>query len=330
MCGGPRRGFLRVASAMLAAPLAAHAQRPPPLRRVGYLMFNSAATGEHLFAPFRQTLGDLGWIDGKDIVIETRSANGEVDRLPSLVNELLRLNVELIVAGSSASTQASKSATSTVPIVMLNSADAVGEGFVANLAHPGGNITGVTFLAGPEIAGKQLQLLREIALVASPVAALVNPRNGSHAGFSEELKTAARGFGAQLQIVHAASPNQLEHAFAAMRKERAAVLLVLTDAMFFGERRRIIELARSGRLPAMYSQREYVDAGGLASYGPSLIDMARRSAIYVDKILRGASAKDLPVEQPSKFELVLNLKTSKDLAIVIPRSMLARADEVIQ
>jgi putative ABC transport system substrate-binding protein len=293
-------------------------------------MFNSAEIGRHLLAGFRQTLGELGWVDGKDIIIETRWANGEVDRLPALANELLRLDVDLIVAGSSASTRASKSATTTVPIVMLSSVDAVGEGFVASLARPGGNITGVTFLAGPEIAGKQLQLLREIAPAASPVAVLVNPRNGSHAGFSAELKTAARRLGAQLQIVPAASPNQLEHAFAVMTKERAAVLLVLTDAMFFGERRRITDLARSGRLPAMYSQREYVEAGGFASYGPSLIDMARRSAIYVDKILRGAHAKDLPVEQPSKFELVLNLKTGKDLAIVIPRSVLVRADDVIQ
>ena len=244
--------------------------------------------------------------------------------------ELLRLNVDLIVAGSSASTQASKSATTTVPIVMLASADAVGEGLVASLARPGGNITGMTFLAGPEIASKQLELLREIAPAASRVAVLVNPRNGSHAGFAAELKTAARRLGAQLQTVPAASPQQLEHAFAVMTKERAAALLVLTDAMFFGERRRITELARSGALPAMYSQREYVEAGGLASYGPSLIDMARRAAKHVDKILRGTNAKDLPVEQPTKFELLLNLKTGKDLAIVIPKSVLARADEVIQ
>jgi len=235
-----------------------------------------------------------------------------------------------MVAGSSASTQASKSATTKVPIVMLASADAVGEGLVSSLARPGGNITGVTFLAGPEIAGKQLELLRQIAPTASRFAVLVNPRNASHAGFAAEVKTAARRLGAQLQSVPAASPSQLEHAFAVMTKERAAALLVLTDAMFFGERRRITELARSGALPAMYSQREYVEAGGLASYGPSVGDMARRAAKHVDKILRGASPKDLPVEQPTKFELVLNLKSGKDLAIVIPPSVLALADEVIQ
>ena len=333
MDGGLRRGFLIIASALsalLVAPLAANAQQPVRLRRLGYLAFNNAVTGRHVLAAFRQALGELGWIDGKDIIIETRFANGEVDRLPALANELLRLNVDLIVAGSSASTQASKSATTTVPIVMLASADAVGEGLVASLARPGGNITGMTFLAGPEIASKQLELLREIAPAASRVAVLVNPRNGSHAGFAAELKTAARRLGAQLQAVPAASPNQLEDAFAVMTKERAAALLVLTDAMFFGERRRITELARSGALPAMYSQREYVEVGGLASYGPSLVDMARRSAKHVDKILRGANAKDLPVEQPTKFELLLNLKTGKDLAIVIPKSVLARADEVIE
>ena len=330
MDGDARRGFLIVASALLAAPLAANAQQPPQVRRLGYLMFNSAANGMHVLAAFRQTLVELGWIDGKDIIIETRFANGEVDRLPALANELLRLNVDLIVAGSSASTKASKSATTTVPIVMLASADAVGEGLVANLARPGGNITGMTFLAGPELAGKQLELLREIAPTASRVAVLVNPRNGSHAAFTVELKTAARSLGAQLQTVPAASPDQLEHAFAVMAKERAAALLVLTDAMFLGERRRITDLARSAALPAMYSQREYVEAGGLASYGPSLIDMARRAAKHVDKILRGANAKDLPVEQPTKFELVLNLKTGKDLAITIPQSVLALADEVIR
>jgi putative ABC transport system substrate-binding protein len=330
MDGGHRRGLLIVAAALLAAPITATAQQPAPLRRIGYLAVNSAATGKHILAAFRQALDELGWIDGKDVIIETRFANGEVDRLPALAKELLSLNVDLIVAGASASTRASKTATSTVPIVMLASADAVGERFVASLARPGGNITGMTFLAGPEIAGKQLELLREIAPTASRIAVLVNPRNGAHAGFVAELQTAARRLGTQLQAVPAASPGELEQAFAVMTKERAAALLVLTDAMFFGAQGRITDLARSSVLPAIYSQREYVEAGGLASYGPSVIDMARRSAKHVDKILRGANAKDLPVEQPTKFELVLNLKTFRDLALVIPRSLLARADEVIQ
>ena len=330
MDAGPRRSFLAAASALLAAPLRIKAQQPAKVRRLGYLAFNTAASGGHILATFRQALGELGWIDGKQIVIETRFANGEADRLPALANELLSLNVDLMVAGSSATTHASRSASKTVPIVMLASADAVGEGLVSSLARPGGNITGVTFLAGPQIAGKQLELLREIAPAASRVAVLVNPRNRSHEGFALELQAAARRVGAQLQTVLAASPDQLEQAFSAMKKERAAALLVLTDAMFLGERQRITDLARSGALPAMYSQREYVDAGGLASYGPSLGEMARQGAKHVDKILRGAHPKDLPVEQPTKFELVLNLKTGKELAIVIPASVLTRADEVVQ
>jgi putative ABC transport system substrate-binding protein len=263
-----RGDFLIAAGVLLAAPFVTEAQQPTKLPRIGYLVFNSAVIARDLLIAFRQTLRELGWIDAQNIVIETRFADGEVDRLPALVGELLVLNVDLIVAGSSAATRASKSATTTVPIVMLANADAVGEGFVASLAHPGGNITGMTFLAGPEIASKQLEMLREIAPAASRVAFLMNPRNGSHAAFAAELKTAARNLGAQLQPVRAGSPNQLEDAFATMAKERAAALLVLTDAMFLGERRRIIDLARIGALPAMYSQREFVDAGGLSSYGP--------------------------------------------------------------
>jgi putative ABC transport system substrate-binding protein len=325
-----RRDFLIAAGALLAAPFVTRAQQPGRLPRIGYLVFNSAVIGRDVLIAFRQTLRELGWIDGQNIVIETRFADGEVDRLPALVGELLVLKVDLIVAGSSAATRASKSATATVPIVMLASADAVGEGFVASLAHPGGNVTGMTFLAGPEIASKQLELLREIAPTASRVAFLMNPRNASHTAFAAELRTAARKLGAELQPVRAGSPKQLEDAFAAMAKERAAALLVLTDAMFLGERQRITDLARSGALPAMYSQREFVDAGGLASYGPSLIDMGRRAARQVDKILRGARPKDVPVEQPTKFELVINLNSAKALGITVPQSLLLRADEVMQ
>ena len=324
-----RRDFLIAAGALLVAPLAAEAQQPAKLPRIGYLMFNSAVTGLDVLVAFRQAMRELGWIDGQNIVIETRFADGEIDRLPALASELLRLNVDLIVAGSSAVTRASKSVTTTVPIVMLASADALGEGFVASLARPGGNITGMTFLAGPEIAGKQLELIREIVPAATRVAFLMNPRNDSHAAFAAVLKAAARNFGTQLQSVGAASPNQLVDAFAVMAKERAGALLVLTDAMFFGERRRITDLARNGALPALYSQREFVDAGGLASYGPNLLDMARRAARPVDKILRGAKPKDVPVEQPTKFELVVNRKTAKALGLTIAQSLLLRADDLI-
>jgi putative ABC transport system substrate-binding protein len=328
MGGVQRRDFLIIAGALLAAPLAAGA--PAKLPRLGYLAFNNADIGKDVLVAFRQALRELGWIDGQNIVIETRFADGEVDRLPALAGELLALNVDLLATGSSAATRASKSATTTVPIVMFASADAVGEGFVTSLARPSGNITGMTFLAGAEIAGKQLELLREIAPAALRVAFLMNPRNSSHAPFAVQLKTAARKLGAQLQPVRVGSPDEFADAFAAMSKERATALLVLTDAMFLGQRRRIIEFARNGALPAMYSQREFVDAGGLASYGPSLVDMARRAATQVDKILRGAKPKDVPVEQPTKFELVLNLKTAQDLGLTISQSVLARADDLIQ
>lgn len=293
-------------------------------------MFNSVVTGRDVLIAFRQAMRELGWTDGQNIVIETRYADGDVDRISSLARELLQLNVDLIVAGSSAVTRVTKSATTTVPIVMLASAEAVGEGFVASLARPGGNVTGMTFLAGPEIAAKQLELIREIAPAASRIAFMMNPRNASHTAFAAELNAVARKSGSQLLPVGAASPNQLVDAFATMAKERAAALLVLTDAMFFGERQQITDLARSRTLPALYSQREFVDAGGLASYGPNLLDMARGGARHVDKILRGAKPMDVPVEQPTKFELVINLKTAKSLGLAIPQSLLLRADDVIQ
>jgi putative ABC transport system substrate-binding protein len=272
---------------------------------------------------------ELGWVEGQNILIEARFADGEVGRLPALVDELLLLKVDLIVAASSAATRASKSGTTTVPIVMLSSVDAVGEGFVTSLPRPGGNVTGMTQLTGPEIANKQLELLREIAPAASRVAVLMNPRSGAHAAHAAELEATARKLGIQLQFVHAGSPNQIADAFATVVKERAAALLVLSDAMFFGERRRITNLVASRALLAIYSQRQFVDAGGLVSYGPSLIDMSRRGARHVDKILRGAKPYDIPVEQPTKFELVINAKTAKASGVTIPQSLLLRADEVM-
>ena len=213
---------------------------------------------------------------------------------------------------------------------MTVSADALGEGLVTSLARPGENITGMTFLVGPEIAGKQLQLLKELAPAAARVAVLTNPTNRSHAAFARELKVAAQSLGAQLQVVEARSPDRLDNAFAAMTRERAGALLVLSDSIFVGQRRRIVDLAARTKLPAIYYQREFVDAGGLISYGASLSDMFRRAATDVDKILRGAKPADIPIEQPTKFELVINLKTATALGLTIPQSLLLRADEVIQ
>ena len=213
---------------------------------------------------------------------------------------------------------------------MAASADALGEGLVTSLAHPDGNITGMTFLAGPEIAGKQLQLLKEVAPGATRVAVLTNPTNRSHAAFARELKVAAQSLGAQVQVLEARSPDQLDSAFVTMTKEHAAALLVLTDSMFVGQRHRIVDLAAKSRIPAIYCQKEFVVVGGLISYGPSLLDMFRRAAPHVDKILKGAKPGDMPIEQPTNFELVFNLKTAKALGLTIPQSLLLRADEVIQ
>jgi len=322
-----RRTFVLAASAaILGVRSSAIAQAAPKLPRIGYLAFNTAVVGGEILTAFREAMRELGWIEGQNVVIETQFADGDVDRLPALVEKLLSHNVDVIVVGSSAATRASKSATKTVPIVMLASADAVGEGFVASLARPGGNITGMTLLAGPEIASKQLEFLGDIAPEARRVAVLMNPRNASHAAFAAELKTAATGLGKQLQFVRAASPGQLEDAFAAIAKERAAALLVLSDAMFLGQRQKIADLARSHALPSMYSQREFVAAGGLVSYGPSLTDISRRAARHVDKILRGAEPKDVPVEQPTAFELFINRKTATALGITIPTSLQYRAE----
>jgi putative ABC transport system substrate-binding protein len=325
-----RRIFLIGTGAALATSRAGATEQRSNLPVIGYLALNTEPIGRDQLGAFRATLRELGWIDGRTVVIETRFAEGEVDRLPALVGELLALNVDLIVATSSATTRASKSATTTVPIVMLASANAVGEGLVASLAHPGGNITGMTLLAGPEIASKQLELLKKIAPAASRIAVLTNPRNSSHAAFAAELAGTARTIGVQLQVAGAGSPSQLEDAFAAIAKQRAAALLVLSDAMFLGERRWIIGRARLGALPAMYSQRQFVDDGGLMSYGPSLIDMGRRGARQVDKILRGTKPGDIPVEQPTKFEFVVNMKMAKALGLTVPQALLLSADDVIQ
>jgi len=326
-----RRTFVGVvASALLAVPCAIEAQQTEKVRRIGFISLNSAEIAGRQLVAFRQVLRERGWVDGQNVVIESRFAEGNVDRVPVLVAELIQLKVDVILTGASVATWAAKNAATSIPIVMGASADALGEGLVTSLAHPGGNITGMTFLVGPEIAGKQLQLPKEVAPAASRVAVLTNPMNRSHANLAQELKAAARAFGVQLQVFDAGSSDQIDSAFAAMTKERAAALLVLTDSVFVGERRRVADLAARNRLPAMYYQREFVDAGGLISYGASLSDMFRHAATHVDKILRGAKPGDIPVEQPTKFELVINLKTAKTLGLTIPQPLLLRADEVIQ
>jgi len=325
------KGLVAVAALLLlGAPLAVDAQLAAKMPRIGLLSLNSQESSRSTVDAFRKGLRERGWVDGQNIAIDVRYADGMVDRLPTFAAELIRLKVDVIVTTSSATTQAARDATRTIPIVMAVSADALGEGFVTSLAHPTGNITGLTFLTGPEIAGKQLELLKAVAPAASRIAVLANPTNRAHASLTRELQVAARTFGVQLQVVDARSPDQVNAAFAAMTKGRAEALVVLTDAMFFGQRRGIVDLSAASRLPAMYHQREFVDAGGLISYGASIPDMSHRAAAQVDKILKGAKPGDIPVERPTQFELIINLKTAKALGITVPQSVILRADQVIE
>ena len=284
----------------------------------------------HLDA-FRQRLRELGWVEGQNIVIDYRYAEGRVDRLPDLAAELVRLKVDLIVAsaGTQAAT-AAKNATETIPIVMIYVRDPVGTGLIASLARPGGNVTGVSGSAGLELFAKQLELLKETVPKIRRVAILSNPDNAYHQLAIREVNVAARSLGVQLQLLEARGPNEFDGAFAAMAKERVGALLVLSDAIFGSHRTRLADLAARSRLPAAFGVRDDVEAGGLMSYGPSFLDLFRRSAAYVDKILKGAKPADLPVEQPNKFELVINLKTAKTLGLTIPQSVLLRADQVIE
>jgi len=278
---------------------------------------------------FRKGLRDLGWIEGRDFAIETRFADGKPERLPELAEQLVRKRVDVLLVGSTPGALAAKKATSTIPIVMVTTGDPVGGGLVASLARPGGNLTGVTAL-GEVLTVKRLELLKEAVPRVTRVAVLTNPASPYTVSFLRERESAARALGVQLQVLQAQDPTKLEQAFAAMAGERAGALMVLTDVMFINHRRRIVELAAKSRLPAVYPEREFVGAGGLMFYGASLVDMYNRAAVYVDKILKGTKPADLPVEQPTKLELVINLKTARALGLAIPPSVLARADHVME
>jgi len=332
-----RRIVLAVALAfsVLLAPLAADAQQAAgKVYRIGFLSVLGAptpSTPAGVLEAFRQGLRELGWVEGQNIVIDYRFAEGRFDRLPDLAAELVRLKVDIIVAVATQGVAAAKNATETIPIVMISgSADPVGLGFIASLARPGGNVTGLSYSVGPEILGKGLELLKEIVPKVRRVAILSNPASPVQPLFIREVKVAARSLGVQLQLLEARGPNEFDGAFAAMAKERVGALLVVADSIFILHRTRLADLAARSRLPAAYGGRENVEAGGLMSYGPSVRDLFRRAATFVDKILKGAKPADLPVEQPTKFELVINLKTAKALGLTIPPSVLIRADEVIQ
>ena len=327
-----RRTFLAgTSAALLASPLAAEAQQAAKVARIGYLSPNLAAN-RHMQEAFRQGLRDLGYVEGRNLVIEYRDAEGKADRLPALAAELVALKVDVIVAAGPPAALAAKQATRTLPIVFASSGDPVTSGLVTSLARPGGNVTGLSAVA-PELVGKCLEQLKQAVPGVSRVAVLWQPgglgeRTDKY--ILKEAEVAARALGVRLQFVEARGPADFDRAFSDMTRARAGALTVLSTPMFVSERRRLVDLAAKNRLPAVYPWREFVDAGGLMSYGPNLADMFRRAATYVDKILKGAKPADLPVEQPTKFELVINLKTAKALGLTIPPSLLGRADEVIQ
>jgi putative ABC transport system substrate-binding protein len=316
---------------VLAAPLAAEAQQAAKVARIGYLSPNLAAS-PHTHEAFRQGLRDLGYVEGRNVVIEYRDAEGKPERLPALAAELVALKVDIIVAPNTVGALAAKQATRTLPIVFATAGDPVTSGLVTSLARPGGNVTGLSILA-PELVGKCLEQLTQAVPAVSRVAVLWEPGavgERMDRGMLNAAEVAGRALGVRLQFVEARSPADFDRAFSDMTRARAGALTVLGSTMFGTERRRLVALAAKNRLPAVYPWREFVDAGGLMAYGTHVADLYRRAATYVDKILKGAKPADLPVEQPTKFELVINLKTAKALGLTIPQSLLLRADELIQ
>jgi putative ABC transport system substrate-binding protein len=326
-----RRSFIGAGTpALLITPWGAEAQPAGKVYRIGYLSAPTRASVENALGAFLRTLRELGWVEGQNLIIEYRWAEGKVERLPELAAELVRSKVDVIVAPAGSAALAAKGATSSIPIVMMFSSDPVATGLVASLSRPGGNVTGTSFALGPEIFGKQLQVLKEVVPNASRVAILVNPADQASALQLREVEVAARSLGMRLQHVEARGPEELDNAFAAMARERAEALVVGRDATFLVHRARLAELAMKGRLPTVFNFRESVEAGGLMAYAVNMSDFIGRAAGYVDKILRGAKPADLPVEQPTKFELVINAKTARALGLTFPQSLLLRADEVIQ
>ena len=326
-----RRTFLAMLpGSLLAVPLAADGQPVGKVPRIGWLGGPTRESAQPFVREFQRGLKDLGWVEGQNIVIEWRFGGGQAEQLPALAAELVRLRVDLIVAPSTPTIFAAKNATNTIPIVTVAGGDPVGLGLVASLARPGGNITGLTSTVGPEIGGKQLELLKETVPKVSRMAVLWNPTTPGNALALREAEIAARALRVELQLLEARRLNDFESAFAAMSTKRAGALLVLGDVMFTTYRIRLANLAVKSRLPAIYGSRQFVDEGGLMSYGADVLDNFRRAALYVDKILKGAKPGDLPIERSTKFELMINLKTAKALGLTIPPSVLARADQVIE
>src|SRR5262249_21959094 len=328
-----RRKFLAtLGSAAAAWPLAARAQQSAStVRRIGFLLPGGPRTTvvRGQLEAFRQGLKEYGWIEGQNISVEYRYAEGREDALPGIAAELVRLRPDVIVAEGTVATLAAKAVTQTIPIVMATSTDPVGTGLVASLNRPGGNVTGPSLQTG-EMSGKRLQLLTEIVPGLARVAVLSDPLNPTHTAIVEQTKAAAETLGVEIHVVEVQAPDQFESAFAAITRARAGALIVLPAAVFYGQHPRIVTFTTASHLPALFPEKEVAEAGGLIAYGPSIPGSFRRAAAYVDKILRGAKPADLPIEQPTKFELVLNRQTAKRIGVTIPTSILLGADEVIE
>jgi ABC-type uncharacterized transport system substrate-binding protein len=323
-----RREFINLLGGAAAWPLAASAQTSPKLPRVGYIGGASQAEASHRFEVFQQGLKDLGYVEGQTVALEVRWADGRMERAVELVSELVGLKVDVLVAGSTQIALAAKQATGTIPIVML-ATEPVGLGLVSSLSRPGGNVTGLSYY-NEAISGRRLQLLTDLVPGLTRVAVLRNPLNGNDAVFWRETEAAARKLGVELQPLQVRGPDDFEAAFAAAKRSNAQALIAFDDVLTLTYRDRIVALAARIRLPAMYGLREFPDDGGLMSYGPNLVDHLRRLAPYVDKILKGTKPADLPVEQPTKFDFVINRKTANTLGLTVPPSLLAQADEVIE
>jgi putative tryptophan/tyrosine transport system substrate-binding protein len=322
-----RRTFVTGLGAILAAPLGAEAQESIP--RLAFLGAESRSTNGHFFEAFRQGLREHGYVEGQNVTLDERWAEGRSERFPELIGELVRLKARVILTISAPAAVAAKNATTTIPIVFI-AGDPLGSGLIRSFARPGGNLTGLSISLGEEFSGKWLELLKEAVPTISRVAVLYNPTNPANAPYLTVLRGVAQKLGVKLQPAGVRDPAGFDSAFASMSAERAQGLVVVIDPLLVRYRAPIAELAAKNRLPAMYGFREFADAGGLMAYGANVAELCRRAATYVDRILKGAKPRDLPIEQPSKFELVINLKTAKALGLTIPPSLLLRADQVIE
>jgi putative ABC transport system substrate-binding protein len=320
---------LTLCALLFALCFQAQAQQPKKVPRIGYLPSGPISERVHLWEAFRQGLRELGYVEGQNITFAFPSAEVTPERLPHLAAELVSLKVDVIVAAGTPAVQAAKEATKTIPIVTPITTEPLETGLVASLARPGGNITGLSYMSS-DLSGKRLELLREVVPGVSRIAVLSNPSSATVPPMMRETEVAARALGVKLQRLEVRGPDDFERVFQAARKERAGALITLDDAFAFTQRTRIVKLATKNRLPAIYGFREFVEVGGLMSYAANLSDMYRRAATYVDKILKGTKPADLPVEQPMKFELVINLKTAEQIGLTIPPNVLVRADKVIK